>query len=162
MGGTPSEILHDVNNQLCEGNVANLFVTVWLGILEISTGKGISANAGHEHPVVRKKNDEHKLDKYKHSLAVAVMDGMIFRDHEFVLEPGDSLFVYTDGVPEATNGANELFGTDRMLEALNKDPDAMPDKMLENVMDGINDFVKGEEQFDDITMLALKYYGPKQ
>ena len=162
MGGTPSEILYDVNNQLCEGNVASLFVTVWLGIVEISTGKGISANAGHDHPAMRRKNGEYELDIYKHSLAVAAMDGLMFKDHEFVLEPGDSLFVYTDGVPEATNSLNELLGTDRMLEALNKDPDAMPEQILNNVMEGINDFVKGEEHFDDITMLSLKYFGPEQ
>ena len=162
LGGTPSEILYDVNNQLCEGNVAGLFVTVWLGILEISTGKGISANAGHEHPVQRTNGDEYALIVYKHSPAVAAMEGMRFRDHEFELRPGDSLFVYTDGVAEASNADNELFGTDRMLNALNKDPDAMPEQVLNNVMEGINDFVQGAEQFDDITMLALKYFGREE
>lgn len=161
LGGTPSEILYDVNNQLCEGNIAGLFVTVWLGILEISTGKGIAANAGHEHPVLRSHGDEYALVVYKHSPVVAAMDGMKFKDHEFKLEPGDSLFVYTDGVAEATNSSYELFGTDRMLDALNKEPDAMPEQVLNNVMDGINDFVQGAEQFDDITMLSLKYLGPQ-
>ena len=159
MGGTPSEILYDVNNQLCEGNVAGLFVTVWLGILEISTGKGMAANAGHEHPVLCRKGDEFALIEYRHSPAVAAMEGMRFREHEFELKPGDTIFVYTDGVAEATNSSNELFGTDRMLDALNKDADALPEQILENVMEGINDFVKGAEQFDDITMLSLKYFG---
>lgn len=77
------------------------------------------------------------------------------------LKPGDSLFVYTDGVPEANNAKNELLGNDRMLEALNKDPDASPKQVLDNVMDGINAFVKGAEQFDDITMMCLKYRGTK-
>ena len=162
MGGTPSEILYDVNNQLCEGNVAELFVTVWLGIVEISTGKGIAANAGHEHPVLRKSGDEYSLIVYKHSPAVAAMEGMVFREHEFQLNPGDSLFVYTDGVAEATNEAKELFGTDRMLDALNKDPNAMPEQVLNNVMEGIDDFVKGAEQFDDITMMAMKYFGTEE
>ncbi len=162
MGGTPSEILYDVNRQLCEGNVAELFVTVWLGILEISTGKGLAANAGHEHPVIRTNNDEYKLIVYRHSPAVAVMDGMTFKEHEFELHPGDSIFVYTDGVAEATNASDELFGSERMLEALNKDPDAMPEQVLANVMRGIDDFVQGAEQFDDITMLSLKYFGPAQ
>ncbi len=159
MGGTPSEILYDVNNQLCEGNVAGLFVTVWLGILEISTGKGMAANAGHEHPVLCRKGDEFALIEYRHSPAVAAMEGMKFREHEFELNPGDTIFVYTDGVAEATDSSNELFGTDRMLDALNKDADALPEQILENVMEGINDFVKGAEQFDDITMLSLKYFG---
>ena len=161
LGGSPSEILYDVNNELCEGNVAELFVTVWLGIIEISTGKGVAANAGHEHPVMRNNNDEYKLVVYKHSPVVAAMEGMMFKQHEFQLQPGDSIFVYTDGVAEATNGANELFGTDRMLEALNKDPDALPEQVLKNVMEGIDGFVQGVEQFDDITMLALKYFGPE-
>ena len=161
MGGTPSEILYDVNNQLCEGNVAELFVTVWLGILEVSTGKGLAANAGHEHPVIRTNNDEFKLVVYKHSPAVAAMEGMIFKEHEFQLNPGDTLFVYTDGVAEATDSNNELFGTDRMLEALNKDPDAMPEQLLKNVVEGIDEFIKGAEQFDDLTMLSLKYFGPQ-
>ena len=86
---------------------------------------------------------------------------MRFKDHGFELKPGDSLFVYTDGVAEATNSSNELFGTDRMLDALNKDPDAMPEQVLHNVLDGVNEFVRGAEQFDDLTMLALKYFGPE-
>ena len=87
---------------------------------------------------------------------------MRFKDHGFELKPGDSLFVYTDGVAEATNLSNELFGTDRMLDALNKDPDAMPEQVLHNVLDGVSEFVKGAEQFDDLTMLALKYFGPEE
>ena len=161
MGGSPSEILSYVNNQICEGNAANLFVTVWLGILELSTGKGLAVNAGHEHPVIRKHGDEFSLVVYKHSPAVAVMRGLHFKEHEFQMEPGDTIFVYTDGVAEATNSSNELFGTDRMLDALNKDPDAMPKQLLENVKQGIDDFVLGAEQFDDITMLCLKYFGPE-
>ncbi len=160
MGGSPSEILYDVNNQLCEGNVAELFVTVWLGILEVSTGKGVAANAGHEHPVIRSSDDEFKLVIYKHSPAVAAMEGMMFKEHEFQLNPGDTLFVYTDGVAEATNSKNELFGTDRMLESLNIDPDALPEQLLKNVAAGIDEFIDGAEQFDDLTMLALKYFGP--
>ena len=159
MGGSPSEILFDVNNQLCEGNAAELFVTVWLGILDITTGKGMAANAGHEHPVIRSANDEYKLVIYRHSPAVGAMEGMRFREHEFELKPGDSLFIYTDGVAEATNADNELFGSDRMLKALNKEPDAMPEQLLANVRDGIQEFVQGAEQFDDITMMSLKYFG---
>lgn len=162
MGGSPSEILHDVNNQLCEGNVAELFVTIWLGILEISTGKGIAANAGHEHPVIRRKDGLYELVVYNHSPIVGVMEGMKFKQHEFKLNPGDSLFVYTDGVAEANNKEKELFGTDRMLQALNKNPDAMPDEILTNVKEGIYDFANGAEQFDDITMLCIKYFGPEK
>ena len=117
---SPSKILGDVNEQFCEGNEAELFVTVWLAILEISTGKGMAANAGHEHPVLKRKDGQFKLIQYRHSPAVATMEGLRFKEHEFELNAGDSLFVYTDGVPEATNKDEELFGTDRSLEALNR------------------------------------------
>ena len=159
-GESPSEALKNVNNQLCDGNTAGFFVTVWLAVLEISTGKGVAANAGHEHPALCRAGGRYELVTYRHSLAVATMEGVPFRQHEFSLNPGDSLFVYTDGVAEATNSEEELFGTERMLEALNKDPDATPRQTLQNVMDGISAFVDGAEQFDDITMLCLKYRGP--
>ena len=89
------------------------------------------------------------------------MKKMKFKEHEFELNPGDTLFVYTDGVAEANNADNDLFGTERMLEALNKDPDASAEDTLKNVMDGINDFVAGADQFDDITMMCFRYFGPQ-
>ena len=159
MGGTPGEILHDVNEQLCEGNEAELFVTVWLAIVEISTGKGIAANAGHEHPAIMRAGGGFDLSIYRHSLVVGVMEGAKYADHEFELHPGDCLFVYTDGVAEATDSSNELYGTDRMLEALNREPDEAPGKIIANVNEGINEFVKDAEQFDDITMLCFRYFG---
>ena len=159
-GESPSQALENVNNQLCDGNTAGFFVTVWLAVLEISTGKGIAANAGHEHPALRRANGLYELVTYRHSVAVATIEDVPFKEHSFELHPGDSLFVYTDGVAEATNANNELYGTERMLEALNKDPDAAPKQILENVTEGINNFVAGAEQFDDITMLCMKYNGP--
>ncbi|MBO7664005.1 MAG: PP2C family protein-serine/threonine phosphatase [Clostridia bacterium] len=159
-GENPAEALENVNNQLCESNEAQLFVTVWAAVLEISTGKGVAANAGHEHPAIRRAGGEYALQIYRHSPAVATMDGIPVREHSFQLNPGDTLFVYTDGVAEATNANNELFGSDRMLDALNTDPDAQPEEVLANVMRGIDTFVAGAEQFDDITMLCLKYDGP--
>ena len=158
-GETPGEALENVNDQLCEGNDAELFVTVWLAVLEISTGKGIAVNAGHEHPALRRANGQYELVVYRHSPAVATLEGIPYKEHTFQLNPGDSLFVYTDGVAEATSADKELFGTERMLEALNRDPDAEPMGVLKNVMDGINAFVADAEQFDDITMLCLKYIG---
>ncbi len=160
-GNDPSKALESVNNQLCEGNDANFFVTMWVAVLEISTGKGLAANAGHEHPVVRRANGSYELVLYKHSMAVGIMEGLKFKQHEFHMSPGDSIFVYTDGVAEATNAHKELYGTERMLEALNKEPDASTEKTLSNVMEDINCFVDGAEQFDDITMLCLRYYGEK-
>ena len=158
-GESVGEALESVNDQLCESNEAELFVTVWAAVIQISTGKGTAANAGHEHPVLRRADGQYELVVYRHSPAVATLEGIPYKEHSFELHPGDSLFVYTDGVAEATNAQNELFGTDRMLQALNRNPDAMPEEVLSNVMDGINTFVAGAEQFDDITMLCMKYNG---
>ncbi len=159
MGDSPAQVLRSVNEQLCEGNEAELFVTVWLAIIELSTGKGLAANAGHEHPVLRRKDGSFELVEYRHSPVVAAMVGIRFKEHEFELHPGDTLFVYTDGVPEATNAENELFGTARMLEALNRNPSAEPDELLGSVKNAIDVFVGDAPQFDDITMLGLKYKG---
>ena len=159
-GESPGEALRNVNNQLMEGNEAGLFVTVWLAVVEISTGKGVEVNAGHEHPVLRRADGDFELVKYRHSLALAAMENVRFKEREFRLYPGDTLFVYTDGVAEAVNSENELYGTGRMLSILNENPDSEPEEVLRGVMRGINSFVDGAEQFDDITMLCFRYHGP--
>jgi sigma-B regulation protein RsbU (phosphoserine phosphatase) len=162
MGGTPSEILENVNNQLCEGNQAELFVTVWMAILDISTGKGIAANAGHEHPVIKRvTNGDGKYEyvKYRHSPAVATMEGLKFRQHEFEMNPGDVLYVYTDGVLEATNADNELYGEERLLNVLNGNSDKSIEEILHEVKADVDKFVGNAPQFDDITMLGFEYYG---
>lgn len=158
-GKSPEEALESVNNQLCEDNEAEFFVTVWAGVIEISTGKGLAVNAGHEHPALRRAGGNYELVLYRHSMPIATLSGIRFKQHEFQLNPGDSFFVYTDGVAEATNGENELFGTERMLDALNREPDAQPEQILTNVMHDINSFVDGAEQFDDITMMCFRYPG---
>ena len=162
LGESPAVILRNVNEQLCEGNEAELFVTVWLAIIEISTGKGIAANAGHEHPTLCRANGKYELVEYRHSPAVATLEGLRFREHTFELHPGDRLFVYTDGVPEATDAHNELFGNERMLSALNNDPEAAPEQLLRNVRAAIDAFVKDAPQFDDITMLGFHYIGTEE
>ena len=159
LGEDPAKILYEVNNQLCEGNKAELFVTVWLATVSLSTGEGLAVNAGHEHPVLKHKDGKFELVQYKHSPAVATMEGLKFRQHEFKLEPGDTFFVYTDGVTEAANANNVFFGEERMLEALNKDQDADPVRLLLNVSQGIKEYVGDAKQFDDITMLAFTYNG---
>ena len=159
LGESPAEILKNVNEQLCEGNEAELFVTVWLAVIEISTGRGLAANAGHEHPVIRRADGRYELVTYRHSPAVAAMNGIKFREHPFELYPGDRLFVYTDGVPEATNAENELFGAERMLDSLNRDPDASPEELLHIVRKDIDAFVGDAPQFDDITMMSFCYNG---
>ena len=156
--GTPSpaEILEDVNNQLCEGNEAELFVTVWLAIVEISTGNGIAANAGHEHPVLKRKDGPYELVEYKHGPPLAAMSGIPFKEHEFHVEKGDMIFVYTDGVPEATNAEGELYGPERLINAMNKHPEATVQEILDVVKTDIDEFVGEAPQFDDLTMLAFR------
>ena len=159
-GDSPSQALINVNEQLCEGNSAELFVTVWLAILDLTTGKGTAVNAGHEHPAFKKKDGDYELVIYRHSPAVATIEGIRYKEHEFELKAGDTLFVYTDGVTEATNINNELFGEERLVEALNSDKEATPQQVLSNVKSHIEGFVKDADQFDDITMLCIKYNGP--
>lgn len=159
MGGTPAEILQFVNDRICSNNQAEMFVTVWLGILDLDTGKVIAANAGHEYPVIRKAGEKYELFKDKHGFVVGGMEGVRYKDYEFTLEKGDSLFLYTDGIPEANNINEEQFGTDRMLDALNMDADASPEEILSTIKEEVNKFVGDAVQFDDLTMLCLKYNG---
>ena len=158
-GDSPAEILKNVNEQLCEGNEAQLFVTVWVAIIEISTGRGLAVNAGHEHPAIRRKDGQYELVVYRHSVALAVFEGARFREHSFELHPGDSLFVYTDGVPEATDAQNQLFGSNRMLEALNHNVSLSAEETIKNVRRAVDGFVGDAPQFDDITMLCFHYKG---
>ena len=159
---SPAQILERVNNGICANNTAEMFVTVWLGIVELSTGKVIAANAGHEYPAIKRADGSFELYKDPHGIVIGAMSGMKYKEYEFQLSPGDSLFQYTDGVTEATNSSGELFGTDRMLEALNVDQAANPEMLLIHVREAIDDFVAEAPQFDDITMLAFKYLGPKE
>lgn len=158
-GGSPAEILGSVNEWICRNNKTGMFVTVWLGILELSTGKLKAANAGHEYPAIQRKGGMFELFKDRHGLVLGGMEGVSYKDYELQLNPGDKLFVYTDGVPEATNRGKKMFGTERMLAALSAEPDASPEKTLANVSDAVKAFVNEAEQFDDLTMMCLEYRG---
>jgi sigma-B regulation protein RsbU (phosphoserine phosphatase) len=140
----------------------DMFVTVWLGILEISTGKVVCGNAGHEYPAICRKGGSFELYMDKHGFVLGGMDGVRYREYELQLEKCDKLFLYTDGVPEATDSKETLFGTDRMLDALNTKPDGSPREMLLQVRAAVDAFVQEAEQFDDLTMLCLEYKGPEK
>ena len=162
MGGSPKEILEKVNKLICANNKADMFVTVWLGILEISTGKLTSASAGHEYPMIN-TGGKYEIFKDKHGLAIGAMEFAKYKDSEIQLKKGDSIFVYTDGVAEATNAENKLFGTERTLDALNAIPEGASQKeVLSGVHAAVDAFVKQAPQFDDLTMVGLKYYGPQE
>ena len=158
-GNDPSLALQRVNAHLIEGNASATFVTVWLAVVELSTGKGMARNAGHEHPASQRSGESFELLKYLHKMFVGVSGKAKYQNREFQLDPGDKLFVYTDGVPEAKNAVGEMFGEERMIEALNQDPDATPEGMVANVQGAVDAFVKDAPQFDDLTMLAFMYHG---
>ena len=157
-GRSPAEILTRTNNEVCSHNQMEMFVTVWLGILDISTGMITAANAGHEYPAI-KNGRGFSLLKDKHGFVIGGMEGVKYRDYTFKLEPGDKLFVYTDGLPEATNRNEEMFGTDRMIQALNRRPEATAREIMADVRSDVDRFVETAEPFDDLTMLCLEYHG---
>ena len=159
MGYSPAEVLRKTNDAICSNNEAEMFVTVWMGILELSTGKLTAANAGHEFPAIKEPDGKFELFKDKHGFVIGGMEGVRYKEYELQLKPGSKLFVYTDGVAEATSAEKELFGTERMIDALNTDPDAAPQELLKNVRASVDGFVKEAEQFDDLTMLCVEYKG---
>ena len=157
----PALVLEKLNEEMCKQNHEDMFVTVWLGILEISTGKLTAANAGHEYPIIKNGNGDYELLKDKHGFVIGAMEGMKYKNYEVMLDRDSKVFVYTDGLPEATNKSNELYGTDRVLETLNKNKDASSEEVLRCVHRAVDEFVEEEPQFDDLTMLCLHYKGKK-
>ena len=155
-GLSPREVLEKVNNQLCENNDAEMFVTVWIGILTISTGHMVCANAGHECPALLHAGGQFELFKDKHGFVLAGIEDSRYREYELNLQNGDMLFVYTDGVTDATNSQNELFGLDRMIDALNNGDNSSCEQLLQDVRAEIDRFVGDAPQFDDITMLSIR------
>ena len=155
----PGAILHDVNNLMCEGNDIGLFVTVWLGILTLSDGRLVYANAGHEYPAICKRGGSFEILKERHSPPLAAMEDMVFGGGVIELEKGDTVYVYTDGVTEALDEENRFFDIKGMLDALNIDPSRTPGELDETVGAEIKAFTKGAAQFDDITMLCIRYFG---
>ena len=159
MGKSPAQILTDTNAAICSNNREEMFVTVWLGILELSSGKLTAANAGHEYPALKQPGGPFELYKDKHDFVIGGFEDTVYRQYELTLEPGAKLFVYTDGVAEAMDGGREQFGTGRMLETLNASLGASPENTLKNIREAVNRFVGDAEQFDDLTMLCLEYNG---
>ena len=160
-GESPAEILCRANDMLCEGNDAEMFVTVWLGIIDLLTGRMRCVNAGHEYPVVMRTGEDYAYVKEKHGLALAAMEGMRYKEYVLQLNPGDRLFVYTDGAPEAINRSQEAYGPERLIQALNMRKGENMATLLPAVREDIAAFVGEENQFDDITMLGFVYHGKK-
>ena len=154
---TPGEVFTHTNEQLCEGNDAGLFVTAWMGILQISTGHFVYVNAGHNPPLLRRAGGSFEWLKSRPGFVLAGMEGVRYRENEMELAPGDVLYLYTDGVTEATDVHQQLFGEERLQAALNEQPMLPVNQMLSKIKGCIGAFVGEAEQFDDITMLGLEY-----
>ncbi len=159
-GGTPAEVLADTNDRLSDGNDNAMFVTVWLGLLTVSTGEVIAASAGHEYPMITDENGEFRLFEDPHGMVCGLMPDLTYENYTFRLNKGSRLFVYTDGVAEATGKQEELFGTGRLEAALNRYKELSPEDLILQIGSELSTFSDGTEQFDDITMLCLKYDGP--
>ncbi len=160
LGKSPAEILEYTNSLICANNREEMFVTVWIGILTISSGKIIASNAGHEYPVLMGKDGKFKTIKDSHGFVVGGFEESTYQNYSMQLEPGSKLFLYTDGVPEATNEADEMFGMDRLIKVLNDAVDGSPETVLSKVSDSVTKFVGNSDQFDDLTMLCMEYKGP--
>ncbi len=158
-GRDPAWIFEKANEELCTGNDANMFVTVWMGLVDLKTGKVRCVNAGHEYPTVSHNGGDYAVFKEKHGPPLGVMDGLVFREYEIGLSPGDCLFLYTDGVPEAVNNDEKQYGTERMLAVLNSEKDSSMQDVLLAVKSDIDSFAGEADQFDDITMLGFRYNG---
>ena len=160
-GKSPKEVLETVNNQICSNNREEMFVTVWFGVLDITTGTVTAANAGHEYPILKSADGGFEVVKDKHGFVIGGMEGVKYREYDINLSPGAKLFLYTDGVTEATNNENELFGMDRTVQSLNLRADGSVQDILKSVKEQIDSFAEGAPQFDDITMLCIEYVGKK-
>ena len=158
-GYEPEEIFYRVNNELCEGNELNMFVTVWIGIIDLNSGDMKCLNAGHEYPAVMRKDGDYEIFRDKHRMPLGAMKDMTYESYEMHLDPGDCLYVYTDGIPDAINIDEEQYGIERMLNALNNYKDASMEGLLQAVKADQDDFVGAADQFDDITMIGFRYNG---
>ena len=151
-----ADILEHVNSQLCETNGQEMFVTTWLGIVDIYTGQMHCANAGHEYPIIKKGGGRFEVLKDKHGFVLGGFEMSKYKEYEIQMDVGDTLFLYTDGVAEAQNSALEMFGLERTVDALNQNPDATPQELLNQVQQAVDEFVGEAPQFDDLTMLCYK------
>ena len=156
-GMSVNEIFTRANEKLCENNESGMFVTAWMGILDLTTGKLQFANAGHNPPLLRRASGDFEYLKTRAGFVLAGMDGVRYRAGELTLTNGDRLFLYTDGVPEATNAENKLYGEDRLRAFMNQNRSTEAVALLSALKSNIDEFVGEAPQFDDITMLMFDY-----
>lgn len=155
----PAAILYEVNNDLCNRNSEQMFVTVWLGILDISTGKLLCSNGGHERPAISRNGGSFEYIDNPHDFVLGGLENMEYKNYEIQLNPGDIIFQYSDGVTEENNRNEELYGEERLLSALSECVKLEPEQVIESMRKRLREFADGAVQSDDITMLCIKYTG---
>ncbi len=153
--GTPSEMLHDINNTLIKDNPSGLFVTLWFGILTLSSGVLISSNAGHEYPAIKRAGGEYSVQKIENMPPLAADEDIQYVDETIELKPGDGIFLYTDGVPDAKRSDGTRFGLDNMLTVLQEEKDSSPEELVVRMKKEIDTFTDNADPFDDITMMNI-------
>jgi sigma-B regulation protein RsbU (phosphoserine phosphatase) len=153
---SPRKVFKKVNKRLIRNNDAGMFVTAFMGFYNISTGRFVYSNAGHNPPLLKRKNGNYEFLINEPCLVLGSFEDAKYAENEITLEKGDILYLYTDGVTEAMNTKSELFSEKRLVEVLNINKNASPEALLKAVKKEVDDFSSGVEQFDDITMLALK------
>ncbi len=159
MGNEPSEVFTTVNRLLCDGNDAGLFVTAWMGVLDIKTGELTYVNAGHNPPLLKRAGGEFEYLRERSGLVLAGMDNIKYRQSSLTVKPGDRLFLYTDGVTETTDTQQRLYGEDRLRGFMNDHAHCGTEEMLKELRLSLQSFADGEAQFDDITMLLMDFNG---
>jgi len=161
MGGSALEIVTFVEEKLSEKNDAGMFLTAWLGIVDLTTGEVNACNAGHGFPAILQKSTDgkYRLEKTEHGPAICFLPGMGHVEYNFRLEPGDRIFLYTDGVTEAKAADGERFGNDRLLEVLNEDSTTKDEELIARVKERVDSFAGEEAQYDDLTLVSFTYLG---
>jgi sigma-B regulation protein RsbU (phosphoserine phosphatase) len=153
---SPKVILETVNNKLCENNETNMFVSALMGFYNIKSGKFVFVSAGHNPPLVKRGGKDYEFLRNEPCLVLGCMENAVYNEEEIMLEPGDAIYLYTDGVTEAMNANRDLFSEELLLEVMKKYKDSPPRELLFALKQEIDDFAGDAEQADDITMLALK------
>ena len=158
-GRLPAEVLSDVNEKLCRNNDEGMFVTAWVGVLDTDTGILNAANAGHEYPLIRQAERSFTVLKDRHGFVLGGMESSRYTGYEIRLDPGDCLFLYTDGLPEAESVREGFFGMERVMDNLNKKSDEIPENIILSMLESVKVFTGDAQSFDDLTIMCLKFYG---
>lgn len=161
-GESLGNVFSDVNNLLCGSNSEEMFITAFEGVLDLVTGEFSYVNAGHEVPYICRRGESFEPYKVRPGFVLAGMEDMPFKEGKVQLEAGDKIFLYTDGIPEATNSENKMYGSGRLQSTLNEYRDKTPEELLGEIKADVERFVADAPQFDDMTMLCLEYKEPMQ